>query len=134
MVDEVVQAFEATVETPAAVRRFLRDTLQTWKLDGFGDVTELLTSELVTNVVLHVGEPMTVRAIREQPDVFRIEVTDLSPVAPQLRRAGPEDECGRGLAIVDALADDWGTRISEDGKTVWFTIDAASATEEVHDK
>lgn len=133
MVDEVVQAFEATVETPAAVRRFLRDTLQTWKLDGFGDVTELLTSELVTNVVLHVGEPMTVRAIRERPDAFRIEVTDLSPVAPQLQRAGPEDECGRGLAIVDALADDWGTRICEGGKTVWFTIEAATATEEVHD-
>jgi anti-sigma regulatory factor (Ser/Thr protein kinase) len=134
VVDEVVQVFEATVETPAAVRRFLRDTLQTWKLDGFGEVTELLCSELVTNVVLHVGEPMTVRAVREQPDVFRIEVTDLSPVPPELRRAGPDDECGRGLAIVDALADDWGTRIGEDGKTVWFTIDAAHATEEIHDE
>ena len=124
MVDEVVQAFEATAETPAAVRRFLRDTLQTWKLDGFGEVTELLTSELVTNVVLHV---------REQPDVFRIEVTDLSPVVPKLRQAGPDEECGRGLAIVDALADDWGTRVDDDGKTVWFTIDAANATHEVHD-
>ena len=76
---------------------------------------------------------MTVRAVREQPDVFRIEVTDLSPVVPKLRQAGPDEECGRGLAIVDALADDWGTRVDDDGKTVWFTIDAANATQEVHD-
>ena len=134
MVDEVVQAFEATAETPAAVRRFLRQTLQTWGLDGFGEVTELLTSELVTNVVLHVGEPMTVRAVREQPDFFRIEVTDASPAIPEIQHAGPGDVRGRGLEIVDALADDWGTRINSDGKTVWFTIDAATATEEIHDE
>ena len=133
MVDEVVQAFEATVETPAAVRRFLRDTMQTWNLDGFGEVTELLTSELVTNVVLHVGEPMTVRAVREQPDLFRIEVTDPSMAAPQLRCAGPDDEKGRGLAIVDAMADDWGTQFTDTGKTVWFVIDATKATSEIHD-
>ena len=133
MVDEVVRAFEATVETPAAVRRFLRDTLQTWKLDGFGEVTELLTSELVTNVVLHVGEPMTVRAVREQPGLFRIEVTDPSMTPPQMKCAGPDDEKGRGLAIVDAMADDWGTQFTDNGKTVWFVIDATKATREIHD-
>ena len=134
MADEVVQAFESSVETPAAVRRFLRDTLQTWELDGFGEVTELLTSELVTNVVLHVGQPMTVRAVRERPDLFRVEVTDPSPAAPEMRHAEPDDVKGRGLAIVDSLADDWGTRFADDGKTVWFTIDAATATEEIHDE
>jgi anti-sigma regulatory factor (Ser/Thr protein kinase) len=128
-----MQAFDATLETPAAVRRFLRETLKTWELDGLGDVTELLTSELVTNVVLHVGQPMTVRAIRERPDCFRIEVTDPSDAAPELHRAGPCDETGRGLAIVDSFADDWGTRFTDSGKTVWFTIDATTAAHEVHD-
>ena len=131
--DEVVRAFEATVETPAAVRRFLRQTLQTWELDGFGEVTELLTSELVTNVVLHVGEPMTVRAVRERPDFFRIEVTDPSSAAPEMQHAGPSDVKGRGLAIVDSLADEWGTWFGNDGKTVWFTIDATTAVTEIHD-
>ena len=134
MVDEVVHAFEPTVEAPSAVRQFLRETLATWKLDGFGEVTELLTSELVTNVVLHVGQPMTVRAIRERPDLFRIEVTDPSEVAPELQHAAPSDERGRGIAIVAAMADDWGTRFTDGGKTVWFTIDATTATHEIHDE
>jgi hypothetical protein len=75
---------------------------------------------------------MTVRAIREQPGLFHIEVTDPSMDAPQMRCAGPDDEKGRGLAIIDALADDWGTRFTDHGKTVWFTIDASTATEEIH--
>jgi anti-sigma regulatory factor (Ser/Thr protein kinase) len=61
--------------------------MQTWQLDGFGEVTELLTDELVCNAVRHVGEPMTLRAIR-QPGAIRIEVDDPSTVRPALHHLG----------------------------------------------
>lgn len=133
MLDEVSRDFTAEPTTPGAVRRFLRDTLHTWALDGFGEVTELLASELAANVVRHVGTSMTVRAILETPNLFRIEVDDRSHELPDLRPANQFAEAWRGLRIVDSLADDWGTRITEGGKTVWFTIDATTAEHEVHD-
>ena len=134
MPEEVSRDFAADVNAPSAAREFLRDTLQTWELDGFGEVTELLTSELVSNVVRHVAQPMTVRAIRVSADRFRIEVDDLSASPPVLQDAGPYGERGRGMLLIDALADDWGTRPRRNGKTVWFTIDAATAEDEVHNE
>ena len=131
MVDEVVQAFEATVETPAAVRRFLRDTLQTWKLDGFGDVTELLVTELVANVVTHVGSPMTLRVQRNH-STMRVEIEDPSPDVPVVRHPGAAEEHGRGVLLVERLANAWGVEPRTDGKTVWFELDVSTATAEVH--
>jgi anti-sigma regulatory factor (Ser/Thr protein kinase) len=109
----------------------LRATLQTWELDGFGEVTELLTSELVTNVVRHVGSPMTVRAVRH-PSRIRVEVDDTSPEPPVVQHPTPLEPHGRGLLIVDTLANDWGNTVRDDGKTVWFEIDVRTATNEIH--
>ncbi|MFB7173235.1 ATP-binding protein [Streptomyces sp. NPDC056254] len=47
------------------------------------------------------------------------ELRDAGVAAPHLRHAGPGDEGGRGLFIVGELADDWGVRYSDDGKTIW---------------
>jgi hypothetical protein len=106
-------------ESPRLARAFLRATLETWKLDGFGKITELLTSELVSNVVVHVGEPMTVRITR-QPSAIRVEVEDPSGELPELRHPGIDDEHGRGVLFVSELAADWGAEPTEHGKTVWF--------------
>ncbi|WP_198359345.1 ATP-binding protein [Streptomyces fildesensis] len=51
-----------------------------------------------------------------------VEVTDSGTHIPQLRHAESGDESGRGLLLVDALATDWGTRPTDDGKTVWFMV------------
>jgi anti-sigma regulatory factor (Ser/Thr protein kinase) len=118
-------------QTPRAARAFLRDTLRTWELDGFGDVTELLADELVCNVVRHVGEPMRLRAVRSSSSI-RIEVDDPSTERPVLRSPDPLDERGRGILLVESLATSWGVDMRETGKTVWFEIDVATATEEVH--
>jgi anti-sigma regulatory factor (Ser/Thr protein kinase) len=118
--------------TSSLARAFLRNTLETWELDGLGEVTELLTSELVTNVVRHVGTPMTVRAVRH-PSSIRVEVDDASVDPPVLQHPAPLDAGGRGLLLVDTLADQWGTDLRPDGKTVWFEIDAPTATGEMHD-
>jgi anti-sigma regulatory factor (Ser/Thr protein kinase) len=112
-----------TAAAPAAARRFLRQQMRTWALDGLGGLTELLTSELVGNVVVHVGSPMTVRIYHDASTV-RVEIDDDSTEPPVLAQRGALSERGRGLALVNALAADWGTRSADHGKTVWFELDA----------
>jgi anti-sigma regulatory factor (Ser/Thr protein kinase) len=132
-VDKVETQLPALASSSSAARAFLRAALQTWELDGFGEVTELLTTELVANVVRHVGAPMTVRALR-QPTTIRVEVDDPSPEPPVAKNPELLDDHGRGLLMIAALADEWGvTQHPGDGKTVWFKIDVATATDEVHD-
>ena len=114
-------------------RQFLRTTLRTWQLDGLGEVTELLTSELVSNVVRHVGSPPTVRACRGRSRI-RIEVDDASRELPAVQHPEPLAADGRGMLVVDTLAAEWGTELRDDGKTVWFEIDARTATREIHDE
>jgi len=80
---------------------------------------------------VHVGQPMTVRAIRT-PTRIRVEVDDSSPEPPVLQRPGPETTRGRGIMLLDALSTAWGTDLRDTGKTVWFELDAATARDEVH--
>jgi hypothetical protein len=122
-----VETFErqlpAVDASSAEARTFLRTALEIWHLDRLGGVPELLTTELVTNVVRHVGSSMTLRACYERLKL-RIEVDDPSATLPVLHHAQPGDETGRGLAIVAALASRWGaTRQLDDGKRVWFELD-----------
>ena len=118
-------------QAPGAARDFLRSTLQTWRLDGFGDVAELLTDELVSNVVRHVGAPMQLRATRHDASI-RIEVDDPSTEIPVRQDPDPSEDHGRGILLVESLAAVWGVELREGGKTVWFEIDVETATEEVH--
>ncbi len=69
-------------------------------------------------------EPQAVAAARRWVSMRLIitEITDDSTHLPQRRLPGPEDESGRGLMLVQALASSWGTRPAETGKTVWFTL------------
>jgi hypothetical protein len=117
-------------------RKVLRNALRTWELDGLGDVTELLATELVANVVRHVGLPMTLRAIAT-PDrtLLRVEVDDPSPEPPVVQRPSLTATGGRGMLLVDSLASRWGVAAAHDGtagKMVWFEIDFRTATEEIH--
>jgi histidine kinase-like protein len=131
--ERVETQFPCSETSPLLARAFLRAALQTWKLDGLGDVTELLADELVTNVVRHVGTPMTLRAIVGDTSI-RVEVDDPSTEPPCLRHPHPLEPRGRGIMMVDALATHWGAEIRESGKTVWFEIDARDAAEEVHER
>jgi anti-sigma regulatory factor (Ser/Thr protein kinase) len=119
--------FPGITTSPALARSFLRNALHAWSLDLFAAVTELLTDELVANVVEHVHTPMTVRAIC-QPRAIRIEVDDPSSEPPRLLHPGPYDFGGRGLLLVDTLSDRWGTDLRPEGKTVWFELDVGTAT------
>lgn len=129
---ETVQTqFPSTETASRSARAFLRATLETWALDGLGEVSELLTSELVSNVVRHVGSNIVVRAIHDD-DQIRVEVDDTSAALPEIRHPRPLDVGGRGMVLVDTLADRWGTDLHPGGKTVWFEINAQRASDEIH--
>ncbi|WTX92582.1 SpoIIE family protein phosphatase [Streptomyces sp. NBC_00637] len=105
-------------QTAGQARRLIRRTLGQWGLDSLVETTELLISEVVANAVRVASRPITLRLLRT--DVLRCEVGDDSPVVPRMRNARLTDEGGRGLFLVDQLAQRWGaTRIST-GKVVWF--------------
>ena len=123
---EAALQLPATPEAAAAARDFLRRALRTQQLDGFGEVTELLTSELVTNVIRHVRKSMTVRAIFDGSRI-RVEVEDPSPSLPLVMTADVTADHGRGLRIVEQLATAWGAVPHPEGKTVWFELDAGEA-------
>lgn len=87
----------------------------------------LPASELVANAVLHGAGPITV-SVWLGGRALRVEVTDTGGGTPRLSQAvDGQDEAGRGLLIVDALADRWGVLPAEcgPGKTVWLEIDCA---------
>jgi PAS domain S-box-containing protein len=81
----------------------------------------LVTSELVTNALLHTELPAALRLV-STPEELRIEVHDRSAAQPQRRRPGAQDEHGRGLTIVAALSRGWGARLTEAGKVVWSVV------------
>jgi anti-sigma regulatory factor (Ser/Thr protein kinase) len=84
---------------------------------------ELCASEVLTNALRHTRQASTVRA-RWTGSHIRIEVSDAVPCALEPVGAGPRDEGGRGLLLVEHLAACWGTEQTTTGKVVWFEIAA----------
>lgn len=86
----------------------------------------LCVSELLANVIDHLGDgtPVTVRVLRTDHGHTRVEVTDPDQRAlPVLLRATATDESGRGLALLDAVAQRWGVEQGADRKTVWCELE-----------
>jgi hypothetical protein len=81
----------------------------------------LLTSELVTNAVLHAGTPLCV-TLHILPDRIRVDVADGNPSPPSLKDYGREAATGRGLTLFSTLASNWGVQAVEGGKIVWFEL------------
>lgn len=100
-----------------AARRHVRNQLRAWRLDELAACTEMLASELVTNVVRHARGPIRLRLLRGETLVC--EVFDGSLTTPRIRGASWNDEGGRGLQLVAALSDRWGTRYMAEGKCIW---------------
>ncbi|WP_371502087.1 SpoIIE family protein phosphatase [Kitasatospora sp. NBC_00374] len=98
-------------------REHIRRRLAEWQLDELVMTTELLASELVGNVVRHARGPVRLRLLRSRTLIC--EVSDGSLTTPHIRRARDTDEGGRGLQLVAALSQRWGTRYTPDGKCIW---------------
>ena len=101
-------------------RAFVRGAAESWNSDPEA-VSNLtwLTSEVVSNAILHAGGGVELRVDRRGPRV-RVEVDDQSSDLPERRSYGPESATGRGLEVVAALASAWGVDALPKGKTVWF--------------
>ncbi|MET8226090.1 SpoIIE family protein phosphatase [Streptomyces sp. NPDC005301] len=106
-----------------ATRKFVHDQLGSWGLQDMADAVELAASEIVTNALIHAGSDVDVR-LRAFADHLRLEVRDSDanpPIPSPLSMAEdeiPEAEHGRGLLIVDAVADEWTSHPNGQGKTV----------------
>ncbi len=118
--------FPVDLRSVAAARRLVAATLDG---QGPGVVEEavLLTSELVTNAVLHASTVVEV-AITIDDQRLRVEVYDDSPLLPVVRPLTPGATGGRGMPLVDALAHSWGVTPSPAGKTVWFELSLPGTT------
>jgi len=102
-------------------RRFVCETLAEWEAAPPQDAA-LMTTELVSNAMLHAGGDVAVRVRRDGARAL-VEVHDKSPERPQVQPVDPHRSGGNGLRIVDALASDWGvSEIHDDGKVVWFEV------------
>ncbi|MGI4894392.1 MAG: ATP-binding protein [Janthinobacterium lividum] len=85
------------------------------------DNAVLMVSELVTNAVEHARSPVQL-ALRVTASTVHVEVRDTNASLPAIQEAGPGAVHGRGMAIVDALATDWGVRPIVRGKIIWFDL------------
>lgn len=87
------------------------------------EVAVLLTSELVTNVIVHARTPMRL-SLDVDSSALRVAIADDAPRAP-VRRAGGETRLtGRGMHLVETLSNQWGIEPTPNGKTVWFELSA----------
>jgi len=129
-------AYQPEPTAAAAARRFVRDTLQTWLIGGATiaghgliDDAVLLTSELVTNAVVHAGTPVEVTCKLAGGGV-EVVVSDehparLVPEPPESEHIPAERTSGRGLLLPAALASAWGVTYGQSAKAVWFRIGQA---------
>jgi anti-sigma regulatory factor (Ser/Thr protein kinase) len=109
----------ALTELRSEVRHALASRLSRPKLD---DVLLVLT-ELVTNSYCHTSAPSRAEVTVTDAGV-RVEVSDMNTKDLRLRPLAPTRHDGRGLALVNAISDDWGVESTRDGhgKTVWAVL------------
>ena len=110
----------ADARSVAAARRLLWTSFDGHQSAAVEDAT-LMISELVTNAVRHTRDVLLV-LVTLHHDTLRVDVTDNNPTVPVALDPEHAATSGRGLAIVEALADRWGITPTADGKTVWFEI------------
>lgn len=114
-------------DSPALARAFATQTCQTWGVARLAALAALIASELSTNAVVHARTP-SVLALQLSPTGLNVSVRDGDP--RPMRRPLPgaidahhSDDHGRGLLILDAMADSWGCLPTATGKVVWARID-----------
>lgn len=106
-----------------AARHFVEDYVRGHVSPETSDVAVLLTSELVTNVIVHARTPLRLDVFLEDAEV-RVAVMDDVPQPPRRRNPADARMTGRGINLVATLAAAWGIDPTPPGKTVWFLLPA----------
>jgi anti-sigma regulatory factor (Ser/Thr protein kinase) len=114
--------FPPTRETPRQARAWAQELLGAWSIDGVAFDVLVVLSELVTNAVLHGAGVVDVELVRE-PGVLRLAVCDQGSGVVCMATPAVDAVGGRGLVLVDHLAQAWGVRpAAGGGKTVWANL------------
>ena len=114
-------------ESVRVARYRVRAALGFHHLDLYASDAEIITSELVTNVIQHAcsdgADTVGVTLVRARnPEAVTVIVSDSSPERPAMRETPAGSERGRGLRIVEALSAHWGWYPEEGGKAIFATI------------
>lgn len=116
---------QAEPERVGVARRQLRELLHDWPSADQVDSAVLLLSEMLTNVLVHTdADALLLAEVRGEAGDrrMRIEVTDTSDDLPHKRRPGELASSGRGLMLIELLADLWGVDPQGEGKSIWFEL------------
>ncbi|WP_395573091.1 SpoIIE family protein phosphatase [Streptomyces sp. BK79] len=116
---------QAEPERIATARQHLRDLLHDWPSEDQLDAAVLLLSEMLTNVLVHTdADALLVAEVTGEPGErrIRVEVTDNGDDLPHKRRPGEMASSGRGLMLVEMLADAWGVAPRGEGKSIWYEV------------
>nr|WSZ97881.1 ATP-binding protein [Streptomyces sp. NBC_00857] len=117
------QTLPCAPESARRARLLVTIACDTWGLSDVAETGALVVSELVSNSVAHSGSRLVrVTVSLPEPGRVRIAVVDKSRICPVPRRATDDDENGRGFAVIEALADHWGTDLRRWGKSVWVEL------------
>ncbi|MFE4307522.1 SpoIIE family protein phosphatase [Streptomyces sp. NPDC056891] len=116
---------QAEPERIAAAREQVRQLLHDWRDEDQLDSAVLMVSEMVTNVLVHTdGDALLVAEVAcgEKARRLRVEVSDGSDELPHKRHPGEMASSGRGLVLMEMLADAWGVDPRGEGKAIWFEL------------
>ncbi|MGW1620101.1 ATP-binding protein [Streptomyces sp. NPDC002172] len=102
-------------------RRLVTAQLSDWAVGDLADTSELLVSELVTNALRHTRGPLRLN-LQLRRSRLLCEVEDTESAGPARGVADPDAESGRGIELLDLLADAWGSLRTATGKTMWFEL------------
>ncbi|MFJ4829549.1 SpoIIE family protein phosphatase [Streptomyces sp. NPDC088747] len=119
----VLTVAQAEPEGVAAARRQVRELLHDWASEDQLDSAVLLVSEMMTNVLVHTdADALLVAEVTGEGGKrrMRVEVTDAGDDLPHKRDPGELASSGRGLVLVELLADLWGVDPRGEGKSIWF--------------
>ena len=106
-------------------RRFVAETLHDWAVhEALIEPVILVANELVANAIVH-ARSAPVLSLAEAGSDLMVRVADNSPSEPAPRAATTNEAGGRGLLMVEALADQWGCDAHAQGKVVWVTFKGA---------
>jgi DNA-binding NarL/FixJ family response regulator len=120
------ERFAADLKSARTARRFVAEVLAGWGYDDLQDSAALLVSELVTNAVVHAHSDVEL-AVHLRPQRVRVEVIDQAQEVVRRRDAKDDEQSGRGMALIEALATAWGIDSLLSGKSVWFELDRPEA-------
>jgi anti-sigma regulatory factor (Ser/Thr protein kinase) len=111
--------FDAEPSSAACVRKYVRESLDHWKVRS--DEAVFLANELATNAIVHARSDFLVE-VSLYDSTCRIEVVDHDPTEPRESVTNNSTPSGRGLLLVRALSRSWGVESRDEGKGVWCDI------------